>query len=96
MVLPAEEREKIMKVFITKYAMTKGILEMDGERCTSSGLPSMIEVAPKNSIPQYYYVEGGDWHQSRESAVKRANEMQSAKLKSIDKQRKRIAALTFE
>lgn len=83
-----------MKFFITKYAMTKGIIEADGERCTSSGSPDMIAVGPKNILRQYYHRE--DWHRTRESAVKRANEMRSAKLKSIDKQRKRIAALTFE
>lgn len=83
-----------MKVFITKYAMTKGIIEMDGERCTSFGSPDMIVVGVKNGFQQFYH--GEDWHRSRESAVKRANEMQSAKLASIDKQRKRIATLTFE
>ena len=48
-----------------------------------------------SSLPDTCF-HGKDWHRSHEAAIFRAKEMQAAKLKSIDKQRARIAALKFE
>lgn len=81
-----------MKVWITKYALTMGILEKDAERCKTQ--LDMIQVGTGINR-QYFHGERKDWHTSRESAIRRSEEMKTAKLRSIDKQRARIAALQF-
>lgn len=98
MVLPAPQKGKDdVKVYITKYALTEGIYEVDGETCESSRSPDMLQVKALGlGCDQYFHGEGKDWHLSKSTAIIRAKQMQAAKLVSIDKQRKRIAALTFE
>jgi hypothetical protein len=85
--LDMSDREQFT-AWITKFALTMGILEKQVELCN----PTMIKVPEGDGA----YYHGIDWHRTREAAIARAKEMQAAKLKSIDKQRKRIAALKFE
>jgi hypothetical protein len=80
-----------MKVYVSKYALTIGILERDAEY--SHPNPDMIRAASN----EFYHVEGREWHRTREEAVKRAEEavkraeeMRLAKIASL---RKKIAEL---
>jgi hypothetical protein len=84
------ERTKFM-VWVTKYALTDGIMKMQVEDCFNID-PDMVR---KINGPQQCF-HGKDWHRTPELAVVRAKEMQSAKLKSIDKQRAKIVALDFD
>jgi len=84
-----------LKAWITKYALTKGIIEIEGR--ISDNFPSMF--CFKRGVGYYEetaHGEGKDWHRTKESALARAEEMRIAKLKSLDKQMKKIAALKFE
>lgn len=79
-----------MKVWITKYALTKGIMEFDLDKdAISTRSPDMIEYAP------YHYARGNDWHREYNSAVMRAREMQTNKIASLKKQLERIQRLRF-
>lgn len=69
-----------MKVWITKYALSSGIKELDVEQCDS---PDMVR---GNSWNDIYHGEGREWHRTYESAVARAEEMQLKKIKSLRKQ----------
>lgn len=79
-----------MKVWITKYALTKGILEMEGEETIS---PSMICIT--NTQPPDYY-NGKDWHFSKKKAIERANEMALNKINTLQQQIEKIKSLKFE
>lgn len=83
------ERERFT-AWVTKYALTQGILKMKVEDCFDSSTTMVRKI---NGAPAYFH--GDDWHRSYEAAIDRAKAMQSAKLKSLDKQRERIAALEF-
>ena len=78
--------EKIITVWITKYALTTGIME------TQAVINDTIAV---------YYVDGvrnsvyKHWVTSEEKAKERAEEMRFKKLKSLEKQIKKIKALIF-
>jgi hypothetical protein len=74
--------------YITKYALTDGIEVKEVEDCFDTA----DDMVSAGRLEIYH---GKDWHRTMANAVKRAKEMQAAKLKSIDKQRARIAALTF-
>lgn len=83
-----------MKVWITKYALTEGIMERDVE--SDPQFPSMVTL-PGNggSFRQSFHGEGKDWHRSRDAAVIRAENMRHDKIRSIKKQIARLERLTF-
>ncbi len=85
---PSDGRTRFT-AFITKYALTRGIIEEEVEDCFDTR-STMVRGADRRS----YYHEN-DWHQSREQAIARAEKMRADKLKSLDKQRKRIEGLKF-
>ena len=80
-----------MKVWITKYALTKGILEIE---CVKIGDAGVREVG--NSFPTYYHGEGNEWHRTKESAIKKAEEMRQKKIESLKKQIEKLEKMRFE
>lgn len=81
-----------MKVFITKYALSAGIFSVDAELAESGDMVkyrreagAFIEFAHKN-----------EWHSCADKAIARAEEMRISKLKSLDKQAKKVSAMVFE
>lgn len=85
-----ENRERFT-AWVTKYALTEGILKMQVELCSDISDDMVVKI--NGATRQSFF--GKDWHRTHEAAIKRAEEMRSNKLKSIDKQRARIAALNF-
>lgn len=69
-----------MKVYITKYALTSGIIVTDAEILTDG----MIRTEEKWN--RYFHGEGRDWHRTFEGAQKRAEEMRVKKIASLKKQ----------
>lgn len=81
-----------MKVFISKYALSSGIFSVEAEFLESKDSVkyrrdggSFMEFAHKN-----------EWHSCADKAIDRAEEMRIAKLKSLDKQSKKVSAMVFE
>jgi hypothetical protein len=75
-----------MKVWITKYALTKGIIEVDdAQNCNDA---SMIRCPSLGSFAMFHG-EGKEWHKTKESAIAKAEEMRvkaiATHLKSIEK-----------
>lgn len=79
-----------MKAWITKYALTKGIYEIDAEICTNT---SMIQDV--NNKYTYYHGEGRQWHLSKEAAITKATQMRDKKVKSLHTQLNKLNKLTF-
>lgn len=84
----------IFRAFITKYALTQGILEKEVEDCFHVS-PDMVS-AVDNEWREHYHGEGKDWHRTKEGAVKRAETMRAAKIASLKKQIARLENLTFD
>lgn len=86
-----------MKVWITKYALTKGIEKADGNRCTSSD--DMISVVYTHgnwdTIVYYHGKNTKEWHTTRESAETRAEAMRLAKIASVKKKLAKLEKLSF-
>ncbi len=82
----------IPEVFVTKYALTKGILRFPNVRHCLDINPDMIAVTNN----QTFHGEGRDWHRTFAGAQARAQEMVIAKLKTLDRAAKKVAALTFD
>lgn len=86
-----------MKVWITKYALTQGIYEAEviNNCLTTDPSGNMIEVKEKNKINSYYHEKGKEWHETKESAIKRAEEMRRKKIASLRKQIERLDKMKF-
>ena len=68
-----------MKVWITKYTLTKGIIEADGELTSSESVNILNRGL---SLPTHWFYKG-DWHSDKQSAIKKAEEMRQKKIESL-------------
>lgn len=79
-----------MKVWITKYALTKGIIET--EIALQEGVWTIFE----NNIYMYTNERGKHWHTAYKRAKLRAEEMRQKKIASLKKQIEKLEKLNFE
>lgn len=77
------------KFYITRYALSMGIKTVVAEDPANSKWPHMLTVTGFGAF------HGKDWHRTPEAALARAEEMRTAKLKSLEKSMKKVAQLTF-
>lgn len=77
-----------MKVYVTKYALTKGITIADGD--TSTAHPDMFR---GKGVWEFYH--GDDWHETEQAAKDRAEAMRVKKIASLKKQLARLEKLKF-
>lgn len=87
--------EATVKFFVTKYALSQGILKFDGllGQGRSKGVASG-RISGEGSMA-YFFGEGKDWHLTLESALKRAEELRKAKLVALHRQISEIEKLDF-
>lgn len=77
-----------MKAYVTKYALSKGILAINGE-----------VFADGKAIKWGRYfnsAHGNDWHRALVDAQQRANEMRLAKIEALKKQIVKLEKMTFD
>lgn len=86
-------KSNLCKMFVTKYAMSDGIQELEGEWDEKD--PEFFRVA-SGYFTQYFHGEGREFHKTRESAVKVANAMKSKRIKSLEKSLAAAKSMTFE
>ena len=76
-----------MKIWISKYALTAGIMVEEMDFSISS--PEYV------TNKKYFLKLGVDAHKSKEEAVKKANAMQLKKIASLRKQLKKVEDIVF-
>lgn len=81
--------ERAVKIFVTKYALTAGIQEVDAE------VKSKMAHWKVGGWSMYAHGEGRDWHKTREAAVVRAEHIRAAKIHSLHRSIKKLEAKTF-
>ena len=74
-----------MTVYITKYALTRGIIKIDG----------VLDSASNSIRVDWTRYHKPDWHMNRSVAVDQAERMRLAKIKSLEKQLAKMKALRF-
>jgi hypothetical protein len=77
----------MMKAWITKYALSKGVFEAEVVECN-------YRAARRIDGPFAYYVED-DWHRTEEAAIARAEQMRTDRIASLRRQIARLEELTF-
>lgn len=79
-----------MKVWITKYALTKGIFEMDVESQSEDG-----KVVYGKAWNQCFHGQGVDWCKTKAAAIARAEEMRNKKITSLKNQIEKLEEMKF-
>lgn len=80
-----------MKFYITKYALTEGIFEVEAEPCEDN--PKMIRVPGRYAA--FFHGEGRDWHRTFESARDRAEAMRVKKRESLRRSMAKLNKFDF-
>ena len=77
-------------VYVTQYALTKGILKINAEIRGNSA----YEIGTR--YPLWIYGAGKNWHYTEEEALKEAEIKRIAKIKSLEKQLDKIKKKVFK
>ena len=80
----------MMKVWVTKFALTTGIFEAETARNPDS---SMIVVRNKFHDDTYYHKPY--WHETKEAAIEHAENLRTKKLRSLNMQIGKLAKIKF-
>ena len=80
-----------MKVWITKYALTDGIIEAEGE-------PYWLEWVSASWDNGYRCndFKQGEWFDTKERAIQKAEEMRKKKIESLKNQIEKLEEMRFE
>jgi len=81
-----------MKAFITKYALTAGIIETNLAEIVNS---DNNRLRANIGMPTVYFTKT-EWQPTRELAVSRAEIMREQRIQSLEKQLKRLKGLVFK
>lgn len=81
-----------MKVYVTIYALTKGILVREGWKSATNDNVFFV-AGPYGGFINYY---GSEWHVEESAAIARAEEMRTKKIASLEKQIAKLRALTIK
>lgn len=84
-----------MKFWITKYALTSGIMEVEAEDPANAQFPEMVTVPPQGDVGFTQHFHGKDWHRSREDAVKRAGIMRDKKVHNLHRRITKLEQTRF-
>lgn len=86
-----------MKVWITKWALTQGIFEAEVvSECLLSDPTRNTISAYYQGIPLFFYGRGREWHETKESAIKKAKKMRKKKIASLKMQIEKLENMKFE
>lgn len=81
-----------MKVWITKYALTDGIICVEGKEMFGG-----IWTKDENvCLGGNHFFERTEYHETKESAIEKAEEMRQKKIESLKKQIKKLEEMRFE
>jgi hypothetical protein len=88
-----------MKVWITRYALTKGIYQIEGKINERAQTYFQANERCQTNLQEVeFYTSYGkvDWHKTKEEAVVRAEEMRQKKIASLKKQIEKFEKMRFE
>ncbi|MEO5366957.1 MAG: hypothetical protein H7831_11550 [Magnetococcus sp. WYHC-3] len=81
-----------MKIWVTKYATTQGILVYEHSNVVSD-FPTMVEVRSMHPTAKVEYSETfhkPDWHTDEQEAIERADKKRSAAITALEKKIKKL------
>lgn len=83
--------KQAVEAWITKYALTSGIIHVTGE----AGDGVFIWHGPSGSM-NFAHGEGREWHRSLDAALVRAEAMRTARLESLSNSIRKMEKVKFK
>lgn len=80
-----------MRVWITKYALTSGIEQKEVDH-SSYGDSTVRGMGGRGPI----FYRRGEWHESLDSAQRKAEQMREKRIAALEKQLAKLRALAFD
>ena len=90
-----KETIKKIRVWVTKYALTSGIRDVEVEVCSDID-PDMVTETVPGFVANHYHGKGREWHETRDGAIARADKMRQKKIAALKKQIAKLEAMKFE
>ena len=88
-----------MKVWITKYALTQGVEEIDSNQVKEFEMTDTGYLCFRRNGKYSYTTElysQKEWHRTKEFAIQKAEEMRQKKIASLKKQIEKLERMRFE
>jgi len=82
-----------MKIWCTKWALTKGVEEFENAEVCENVSTDMVSVKTQSGYPLHLHGEGKDWHRDELSANRRLAVMLEKKIKSLRTSMKKMEGL---
>jgi hypothetical protein len=94
------DEKQLPKVYITKYAISRGIIEDDATYLSANNPPVVGEIkrctiVNKKNLPSYTFY-GDDFFVTREEAVQFAEKVKRRKIKNLRNRIKKLESKKFE
>lgn len=86
--------KRIETVWITKYALTQGILVYHNVDLNEDG--TMVSVNRLGHMSLCFHIEGRDWHRTEVAAFARCFKIRDARVKSLEKELDKLEDIRFE
>lgn len=83
-----------MKVFVTKYALSAGIQEVEAQEITEKGYMRPVKNNPYQWL-EWVSFDKKYWHHTREEAVDAAEEQRKKKIASLRKHIEKLEKMKF-
>jgi len=80
-----------MKVYVTKWCLTQGILELEVE--LSQKFPDMVSPVDRKWMASFH---NGEWYETFDAAAGRADQARVRKITSLKKQIAKLGAMRFD
>lgn len=78
------DEKRMVLVYITKYALTTGVILSEAKVCTDD----MVSTRINGGYTVYFH--GKDFHFTPEDAVARVSEMKASRVRSLEKSLKKV------
>lgn len=86
-----------MKVWITKYALTKGILQKETDDfCLSTDPTGNMICINENGYRQCFHEKGDEWCDDKQSVIAKAEMMRKKKITNLEKQIEKLKNIKFK
>ncbi len=81
-----------MKVYITKYALTKGILRGEVELCSCDN--TMVKISNNGNFAGYFLAN--EWYKEKKDAIKHAEIMKIKKIEALRRKIDKLSRMEFK
>lgn len=82
-----------MKAWVSKYALTKGIFEIEAKEHTPVDKNTIIDI---NNCSERFCGEGREWHKTKKEALERAESLKQMKINNLKRQIEKLGKIKFD